>query len=727
MFKHYFLTFLILLGFGKLSRAQTTNIPDSNFEQALIDLGIDSDGLVNGIVLSSDISSITQLDVNSKNISSLKGIEGFENLTNLSCYINNIDNLDVSQNTKLITLDCAANQLGNLDLSNNTSLEQLQCDFNNLTYLNITNNNAITFLNCSENQLLFIDLSQKTEIETLECFNNKIKNIDISNSPKLKRLRTSNNQLQSLNVKNGANSILTDLWAVNNPSLTCISVDDPDSANNFGQPYKDWELDVGITYSSSCEASTTSIPDTSFEKLLIETHIDSDGIINGKVLTSEVEIITALSIYYDFNDPNTNFAEVFIATLNDPNGVTFTYEIGRINSFEGIEDFSSLTRLFCDYVELSGIDISNNINLTHLGLTFNNISTIDLSQNTNLEFLHLELQNFLQTLDISNNVKLRHLECSYGAIEKLDLSQNNKLEEFNCLFSNSLSELNLQNGNNQILTNVNASETPQLSCIQVDNSSTANAGNFPYNNWLKDNTAIYSENCFPPISDTNFEQALIDLGIDSDGIIDGDITASDALNVTSLDITSNGIISLMGIESFINLMTLNCSNNDIVDLDLSKNSKLQNVNCSNNQLETLNVKNGNNSLISLVDAINNTSSLCIDVDNESLANSGSAPYDTWLKDPSAIYSEDCKSVLGINDEILASSISFYPNPVNNMLTIDSEVLTLKKVEIYSILGEKVKEVSINFKSIQLDMLSKGIYILKISFGNDFIIKKVIKK
>ena len=80
-----------LLSFFTLTiYSQTTAIPDSNFEQALIDLGIDSDGIINEQVLTSDISSLTYLDVNNKNISDLTGIEDFVSLTDLICYSNNL-------------------------------------------------------------------------------------------------------------------------------------------------------------------------------------------------------------------------------------------------------------------------------------------------------------------------------------------------------------------------------------------------------------------------------------------------------------------------------------------------------------------------------------------------------------------------------------------------------------------------------------------------------------
>ena len=55
--------------------AQTTLIPDANFEQALIDLGYDT-GTPDGSVPTVNISGVTSLNVSSESISDLTGIEG---------------------------------------------------------------------------------------------------------------------------------------------------------------------------------------------------------------------------------------------------------------------------------------------------------------------------------------------------------------------------------------------------------------------------------------------------------------------------------------------------------------------------------------------------------------------------------------------------------------------------------------------------------------------------
>ena len=69
---------------------QITIIPDSNFEKALIDLGIDNDGIINQQVFTSRIATIDSLNVIFKNISDLTGIEDFTSLIYLSCWGNRL-------------------------------------------------------------------------------------------------------------------------------------------------------------------------------------------------------------------------------------------------------------------------------------------------------------------------------------------------------------------------------------------------------------------------------------------------------------------------------------------------------------------------------------------------------------------------------------------------------------------------------------------------------------
>ena len=106
----------------------TISIPDSNFEQALIDLGFDTNGL-NGTITQEDADLIVSLTVGnadnnenlpnvSSKISDLTGIESFTNLKSLNCILNNITDLDLSNNTQLTVLNADKNNLESLNVAN---------------------------------------------------------------------------------------------------------------------------------------------------------------------------------------------------------------------------------------------------------------------------------------------------------------------------------------------------------------------------------------------------------------------------------------------------------------------------------------------------------------------------------------------------------------------------------------------------------------------------------
>ena len=121
--KKQFMKHLILLTFFPLILfGQYTNIPDQNFELALLNLGYDF--VIDGVVETSSIDTITELQINGKNISNLTGIEEFISLRSLFCYDNNITNLKLENNTQLFEVTCSDNQLISINLKNgnNTGL-----------------------------------------------------------------------------------------------------------------------------------------------------------------------------------------------------------------------------------------------------------------------------------------------------------------------------------------------------------------------------------------------------------------------------------------------------------------------------------------------------------------------------------------------------------------------------------------------------------------------------
>ena len=104
------------------------------------------------------------------------------------------------------------------------------------------------------------------------------------------------------------------------------------------------------------------------------------------------------------------------------------------------------------------------------------------------------------------------------------------------------------------------------------------------------------------IPDLNFEQYLITLGYDS-GIPDGTVITADIIDVPTLHVSGQNINDLTGIEDFIALQVLNCSGNNLTDLDLSNNTLLRELRCSENNLTSLDLSN--NTLLDRLVCANN--------------------------------------------------------------------------------------------------------------------------
>ena len=91
------------------------NFPDPAFRECLKKPRFDNDQ--DEWLSSPELNDIRDIWVPQKGIDSLKGIEKFPNLTTLKCSKNQLTELDVSQNKKLVYLECSENQLTSLDLS----------------------------------------------------------------------------------------------------------------------------------------------------------------------------------------------------------------------------------------------------------------------------------------------------------------------------------------------------------------------------------------------------------------------------------------------------------------------------------------------------------------------------------------------------------------------------------------------------------------------------------
>lgn len=158
---------LLLVGIGY---SQSTPIPDDNFEQALIDLGIDTNTTPDNQVLDSDIANVTFLNLTGDpifnttqseiglNIQDLTGIKSFTSLETLWVQGNSLLQLDLERMSTIKDVRAFFNDLESININGLTNLEIIGLNVNNLTGINVSTNTSLTILDIAQNNLSNLDI-----------------------------------------------------------------------------------------------------------------------------------------------------------------------------------------------------------------------------------------------------------------------------------------------------------------------------------------------------------------------------------------------------------------------------------------------------------------------------------------------------------------------------------------------------------------------------------------
>lgn len=288
------------------------------------------------------------------------------------------------------------------------------------------------------------------------------------------------------------------------------------------------------------------------------------------------------------------------------------------------------------------------------------------------------------------------------------------------------------------------------------------------------------------IPDENFEQALIDLNIDSDGVINGQVLTSDISDIIELDFTNlydpmnNDFIitDFTGIEDFTALEILNLSNAwvelseekasvfnsnlnlrefraddssydtspliNIPHLVLNNLNNLELISLINNNGDThLNLNNPNSTLVNLTIDLSHeywdpgyNRTVCINVSDPQAAADNDYPYNTWniiTPEPDVngytyvLYNFSSNCYLSTSDFDLQTKIRVYPNPVKDILKIENlDQIKLDAIELYSFNGQRIKTFSNIDHSLNLENLKSGLYFIKVISGNRSRFIKILK-
>ncbi|TCI84734.1 T9SS type A sorting domain-containing protein [Tenacibaculum sp. M341] len=237
-------------------------------------------------------SSLEEVYVHSNEISSIN-LSNCQNLKKLEVYNNKLTSLDLVDNINLIELFASENLIENVNLLSNTLIDLIDLTNNKLSEIDITGNTKLTRFYCGLNDITSIDVSQNVDLKDLFLLGNELTELDLSNNKELLYVNCGDNLLESLNVKNDNNTILNELNASGNTSLSCIQVDDKDFADNNSS----WRKDSTANYSEDCSATASINDEELSNNLIVSPNPVQDFLTvksNNFTVVKEIEIVDLL-------------------------------------------------------------------------------------------------------------------------------------------------------------------------------------------------------------------------------------------------------------------------------------------------------------------------------------------------------------------------------------------------------------------------------------------------
>ncbi|WP_298903610.1 T9SS type A sorting domain-containing protein [uncultured Psychroserpens sp.] len=773
--KKIVLLLLLVTGFAK---AQIVNIPDANFKATLIAQGVDTN--TDGDIQVSEALAQTIINVENSNISDLTGIEAFTNLLELNCRSNQLSSIDVSQNTSLQILNCFDNQLTNLDITQNTNLTLLTFQDNFLTTIDLSQNANLQNISAHNNQLSSLDLSQNVSLEQLTCYNNQLTQLDLSNSPNLTYLDCNMNNLTTLDVSQnfdiqtlicGVNSIaqldltqkdqLTILRCQDN-SLTSLDTSDCESLQDLNCGIVNLLTVLDLSQNTNLQnldcsgnglLTELNIKNGSIEAILMFSSTQLDFIcadedqVNSVQLQAEPTTVVSSycsftpggdyntitgSVIYDLNEDGCDALDIpqphIKMNINDGTSLGSVF-----SSDEGVYNFYTLTG---NYDFEPNLENPSWFNITPLTA---NVSFTDNNNN-------VEVQDFCITpVGTHNDVEIY--------IAPIDFA----VPAFDALY-----QIVYRNKGNQTLSGdfemtFNDDVLDFVSATTAPDNQTFGSLSWDYIDLLPfENRSIYiTLNVNSPM-----EVPAVNIGdqlnfnvlinpIPSDEVPSDNIFEYKQIVVGSYD--PNDITCLQGdilptseigaylayIVNFENIGNF-AAQNVVIEIDIDPTQFDINTLRVLNASDPVDTRVKDDKVKFIFEDINLSASgghgnilLRIrtnsDVQPSELV---SKKADIHFDYNFPIVTNNANTVfqnLSIDDHEIDPSITIYPNPVSDVLTISAKT-TIKFIEIYDVQGRIIQTSIVNKAnvSLQIASLTNGVYFFKIKTENGTGVEKIIK-
>jgi len=541
----------------------------------------------------------------------------------------------------------------------------------------------------------------------------------------------------------------------------------------------------GFTATTTATETFVLVPDAKFEEILIDQNIDKDPTPDGKILTSDALAVTSLDV------SNIAFASAKITgTISDLKGIESFTNLQILNcSLNNIRnlDLHLNTQLVALHAEGNGmttLNVQNGNNTTMIAaaampnsqagyfLTGNNLFCVttdpvaafsslslpgvpttpptsfhydsgvrgfsptscnDLDITPFLTGFPAEIVTILKAQADANSdgtLLLGEVVAFVGALDFSTIPGGVDDLSFLDAFT-SITGLNLTNST---FSSIDLSQYPDLANLDLTGNTTL--ASLDASTLAALQTLIADGNA--ALTELLLTGSMTGLTTVNCPLL-GTINLSDLGQLTTLIATGNALLTSLtmpgqsvprpksGVANKISvpnstLITVDLQNNGLTgSLDLTSYSALTTIKVNGNALTGLNVGNGNNANVPTAnfDARNNNLTNIV-VDNVSYSTAN------WTNvDAGVAFTTD--ATLGVNDNILNTKVSVYPNPTNGLLQINIPAgYQLKQISVYDITGKQVKYSNSDSNTLDIGNLSEGFYLLKISTDKGLVTKKVLK-
>ena len=482
---------------------------------------------------------------------------------------------------------------------------------------------------------------------------------------------------------------------------------------------------------------------TAFLKVGAQTINFPDGNLKSRLLASSTDnqVATNLSGLYFAIDANANGE---IEEIEAAQVLTLNAKNSGITNFSGISHFSNMTVLDCSWngtqFEPLTIILDGMPNLKTL-FCYENFMASNISSFSNLEALHMGYSSGYSALDFTNFHNLKILDCSRMYINSLNLNGLSNLEELYFSY-NPISTINLNS-----LTNLKTIVGDNTDITALDLSDRANLESFTVRNTQ---LTLLNLNGCGSLKEININSSLLttlDVGgltqlqtLRCRGNLLTNLNLVGCSNLQTLDCSNNhlttldagnlpnlnylncglGFITNLNIANSVKIQTLRCNDNQLTEIDCNALSHLETLYCENNPLLSLYAKN--NAIESTLNyGLSETLQyICLDESQVSA-------YQAQLPNPNCIINSAC-STLANTDFSNETELIIYPNPVSEILNIQSNLEKVTSIQVYNTLGQMVltNSQNSNISEINVSVLTAGKYFIKIETENNVVVKQFIK-